>query len=290
MAGRFATSWDLFKASLAVLKSDKELTVIPIVSAACSLAVVAVMGAGLYLTARPQTGVTIREASGTAESTQYTAGPLTYVVGVVGYIVLAFVVTFFTAVLVAGAYQRLTGEDPTLSTALSAASKRLPQILLWSLVVATVGQILNAVKERAGFLGDFVANLVGAAWDIVTWLAVPIIVVEGTGPLDSLKKAAGLFRKTWGENLIAQGGFGLAGLALVVPGLVIGVGIIMLLPLVGIVLLVAYIALVSVLLSTLSGIYRTALYLYASTGEAPSFFDQAQMAAAFEPNRRRRLG
>lgn len=285
MAGKFATSWELFKSSLAVLKSDKELTVIPVVSGLCSLVVVAAMGAGLYLTARPDAKVTIRETSGTVESTQYTATPLTYVVGVVGYVVLAMVVTFFAAVLVAGAYQRLTGGNPTLSTALGAASKRLPQILLWSLVLATVGLILNAIKEKAGFLGDFVANLIGATWDIVTWLAVPVIVVEGTGPLDSLKRSAGLFRKTWGENLIAQGGFGLAGLVLMLPGLVIGFGIMMVLPIVGIVLLVAYIALVSVLMSTVSGIYRTALYMYASTGQTPAFFDQSQMAAAFGPKK-----
>lgn len=195
------------------------------------------------------------------------------------------VVTFFAAVLVAGAYQRLTGGDPTLDTALGAASKRLPQILLWSLVVATVGLLLNAIKEKAGFLGDFVANLVGAAWDIVSWLAVPVIVVEGTGPLDSLKRSAALFHKTWGENLIAQGGFGLAGFVLMLPGLVIGIGITMLLPIVGIVLLVAYVALVSVLMSTVSGIYRTALYMYASTGQAPAFFDQSRMATAFGPKK-----
>ncbi|MCX7619666.1 MAG: DUF6159 family protein [Acidimicrobiales bacterium] len=285
MAGKFATSWNLFKSSWNVLKADKELAVIPVMSAVCSLVVVAVMGVGLFLTARPSTGLRLREAGGQIEATQYSATPLTYVVGVVGYVALSVVITFFAGVLVAGAYQRLTGGDPTLASAFSAAAKRFPQLLLWSLLVATVGLILNAVKERSGFLGDLVANLVGAALEIVTWLAVPVIVVEGTGPLDSLKRSANLFKKTWGENLIAQGGFGLAGLVVMLPGLVISAAVIAVLPLVGAVMLVAYVALVTVLLSALSGIYRTALYMFASTGEAPGFFDQSQLVAAFGPKR-----
>ena len=52
-------------------------------------------------------------------------------------------------------------------------------------------------------------------------------------------------------------------------------------PFVGIPLLVVWIVAVAVVLSTLGGIYRTALYLYASTGQAPQGFDQNQMASSF---------
>lgn len=39
----------------------------------------------------------------------------------------------------------------------------------------------------------------------------------------------------------------------------------------------------SVVITTLTGIYRTALYLYATTGRAPAGFDQQVMASAFRP-------
>lgn len=121
------------------------------------------------------------------------------------------------------------------------------------------------------------------AWEIVTWLAVPVVVVEGTGPIESLKRAAVLFKQTWGENLIAQGGFGILGLLAVLPALLIIFVVVPAVPLAGIVLAAAWIAATSVVLSALSGIYRAALYLYASTRQAPASFSVEEMQAAFRP-------
>ena len=53
-------------------------------------------------------------------------------------------------------------------------------------------------------------------------------------------------------------------------------------PIVGIVLFVVWIAVVSIVLATLNGIFRTALYDYAA-GHEIQWFDQAQLAAAFKP-------
>ena len=71
------------------------------------------------------------------------------------------------------------------------------------------------------------------AWEIVTWLAVPVVVVEGTGAIDSLKRSAGLFKTTWGENLVAQAGFGILGLVLMLPALVIAMLVGVAIPLAG---------------------------------------------------------
>ena len=102
--------------------------------------------------------------------------------GAVAYLLITFVVTFFTAALVAGARERLTGGRPSLGSAFSAASRRLPEIFLWSLLTGTVGLTLNAIENRGGILVRLVVRAIGMSWRIVTWLAVPVIVAEGTGP------------------------------------------------------------------------------------------------------------
>jgi hypothetical protein len=132
-----------------------------------------------------------------------------------------------------------------------------------------------------------VANVVGMAWQIVTWLAVPVIIVEGTGPIASLKTAAGLFKKTWGENLIAQAGFGLLGIIAMLPGILVAGALIAIGPaanvVLGIAIGVVWIAAVAIVLSALNGIFRTALYLYASTGTVPPAFPKEAVEGAFGP-------
>ena len=277
---RIANSWALAKSSWAVLKADKELAAIPVISFLATMVVMALAGGGVYVSLTEK----VTEPGNT---TSVEATPLTYVVGAVGYLAITFVVTYFAAVLVSGAYQRLSGGNPTLGSAFSQASSRLGPIFAWAMLTGTVGLILQAIRSRAGFLGTFVVNLVGMAWEIVTWLAVPVVVVEGTGAIDSLKRSAGLFKKTWGENLVAQGGFGLLGMLLMLPALAIAMLVGVVIPVAGLLLAALWVAVVSVILSALNGIFRTALYMYAATDEAPAMFTHDELAGAFAPKRSR---
>ena len=155
----------------------------------------------LHETTTLQTGI-----DGTYNATTMEPSPLTFVVGAGRVDPLTFVSIFFSAALVAGAYQRLTGGEPTLSSVFGAAAARLPQILGWTLLAGTVNLILNQI-ENQGIIGSIVGNLLQTGWRVATWLAVPVIIVEGPGPWTSLKRAGGLFKQTWGENLIAQAVF-----------------------------------------------------------------------------------
>ena len=147
--------------------------------------------------------------------------PLTYVVGVVGYLLITFVVTFFAAALVAGARERLLGGNPTLGSAFAVAARPPRPIFLWSLLTGTVGSHPQHHPE-AGPASSARSSSGPSAWpgrSSPGW-PCPVIVVEGTGPITSLKRSAALFRQTWGENLIGQVGFGLVGFVFMVPGLV----------------------------------------------------------------------
>lgn len=269
--GRFANSKALAGASWTVLKTDRSLLAIPIISAVVTLVVIAAFGGTALLT--------LDQAS-TAAGTTYDPTPFTYAVGVVGYLVVTFVITFFTAAIVAGALDRFRGGTPTVSTALAGAGRRAVPILWWSLVVGTIGLLLQALEERLGALGQIVARLVGMAWQVVTWLAIPLIVDRGTGPMTSLRTSAGLFKRTWGENLITQAGLGLVAVLVALPGVVLGGALALAVPVLGIAVAAVWVAGVAIVFAALGGILRTAVYLYASDQPVPGF-DEATLAAAF---------
>jgi hypothetical protein len=277
--GRFARSWDLFKTSLSVVRQDKELLWMPVLSALASLvAVLAIAGVGLGSGVWPQT----TNPDGT---TNLPGAALAFVL----YIILAFVTLFFNAAVVAGATERLKGGDPTMGSALGAAWKKAGRLFLWSIVVATVNVILQAIRERAGALGRILAGIGGIAWNLATFFMVPILVFEDEHLGRSVKRSAGLFKQTWGETVIGQAGLGLAGMVFTVAAVLVGLlALFLLAPLgvaglvAGIAVLVLGVVLVMALFSVLDGVYKAALYRYATTGVAAGGFQAEQLGGAFE--------
>jgi hypothetical protein len=152
-------------------------------------------------------------------------------------------------------------------------------------VTATVTMVLQAIEERFGIVGTIVARLVGLAWQLVTFLVVPILVLEDLGVGDALKRSKDLFKKTWGENVIGQFGLGAVGFLLALPGLIL-VGIGAAIGTAGLIVLgtvgVVWLIVSAVIVSALSGIYRTALYHYAANGTVPGEFSGIDFAAAFK--------
>lgn len=281
--GRFQRSMQLAKQSWAVLQHDKELLAIPVIGFVVTVVVAALFGAGTYLTLHPETQIATNAYGDSYTTKTMAASPVTFVVGAVGLYVLTFVTIYFSAVLVAGAYERLTGGEPTLGSAFARASSRLPQLLGWAALAGTINLIIQQIESR-GLLGAIIGNLMDAAWRVATWLAVPVIVVEGPGPWTSLKRAATLFKQTWGENLIAQAGFGLIGFLAMFAGFVVAFAMGALVPIVGIVVGIVWLGVVATVMSALTGIFKTALYLYA-TGRQNPWFDQQLMAASFGPKK-----
>jgi hypothetical protein len=178
----------------------------------------------------------------------------------------------------------LNGQQPSTGDALRAASMRIHQILGWALVAATVGFILRILEERSERVGAFVAGLLGMAWSITTFLAVPVLVVEGKGPIDSFKKSAKLLRRTWGDQLMGNFSFGAIFFLLSLPAIIavvvafnVGGGALGVFVLVIAVIYWIVLALVD---STLQTIYQAALYVFAAQGEVPHGFRKRQLKGA----------
>jgi len=263
----------LARASWEVLKADRELVLLPVISALASLVVAL-------------TFIIPVVATGSFSGGNAKGGPVTYILLFVMYVALAYVTIFFNAALVHAANERLDGGDPTLRSALNGAAARAGRILPWAIVSATVSLILQAIEERAGTLGRIVTGLAGLAWSLVTYLVLPILVIEDVGVGDAIRRSSQLFKRTWGENVAAQMGFGLLGFLLILPGLLLaalGIAGGGATAVAGIAVAVLWGITVAVVLAALSGIFQTALYRYARDGSSGGGFDNSALRGAFAP-------
>ena len=280
--GRIQRSITLAKSSWSVLKSERSLALFPVFSAVVSIVVLGVLLAIGWFTLGTETDIHGNESPA--------ANAATFLIVGIGYLALAFVQTYFLSALVAVANERLLGRDANMADGFSKASARISRIFGWSIVLATVSMIMRAIEERAGFLGPIVAGFLGAAFNILTFLAVPIIMFEDLGPINALKRSGTLFKQTWGENLAAQIGMSALGLIVFLPAVLIGViGVATGVTVIAIACIAVAILIViigQVVIAALSGIYRTALYRYAVDGTVPEAFADANLEQAFGPKKR----
>lgn len=275
--GRFGRSWELAKSSWSVLRADLELLWLPVISFAATL----VTGALFF--------VPIWAMSTTDDIDGSTSmSPLSWVLIALAYVSLAYVTIFFNAALIHAADERMRGGDPTVGSALRGAAGRAGAILPWAIVSATVSVILRAIQERAGILGRIVAGIAGIAWSLVTFLVLPILVIEGIGVGTAIKRSSEMFKRTWGEQVIANAGIGLVSLVAILAGLPLlllaasGVGV---LAAVGIGAFVLWVGAVVAVTSALSVIYQTALYHYAVNGMPPEAFARVDLRNSFAAKR-----
>ncbi len=280
--GRFRRTLDTAKASWAVLQHDRELALLPVFGAIASLVVAAAIGIPIWLSTDG-----IDDGGSDTGST-----PMLWIGGLIILIAGTIITVFFNAAVVSGARERFSGGDPTISSAIKGAFSRLHVIVPWALLAVTVGLILRAIQSSDNAFTRIIGSILDMAWGVLTFLVVPILVVEETGPFQSVKRSGELLRTTWGENLMAQVGFGIIGIVAALPGIliaVIGVSAGSAGAVIGIAIGVAWIALVSVVVSTLTAIFQMALYLYATTGQVPSGFENSGLRDTFHERSQGRL-
>lgn len=276
---RLFRSWELTKASFAVLRSDRNLLVFPLAAAVASLLIAIV-----FFVPAALTGVAWDDTNDS--------------LSVAGYVILfAFYLVQYTIViasqtaLVGCALIRMNGGTPTIEDGIRIAQQRLPSIVGYAAIAATVGVILQAVRERSNALGDIVAGILGGAWHLVTFLIVPVLVVENVGPIEGIKRSGSLLKRTWGENIIGSGAigliFGVFAFAIVGLGVLLAIGLGSLLGIAGVIVIavvvIVALAVVSLIGSALSGIYTAALYQYAVGNDTGGFYDDRTFEAAFRP-------
>jgi len=276
---RIRRGWALTKKSWALLNSHRELVRFPLFGGIATIILGLVfLGPGAFALDQHSYGIGV---------------PLI----VIGIYILSVVGIYFSVGLAACADRIFRGESGTFGDGIAVANSRFGAICGWAALSTAIAVVIGLLENQGGALGDIAGRLVGAAWSLVTFLAVPVIAIEGTGPFPTLKRSAALFRERWGQQITGNLAIGgvvfllgfLPGIALIVVGVVIwpSVGFL------GAVLLVigALIICVALLVSkALSGIFGVALYRYALDGDVVGGFTQEDLESAVRPKRGRKTG
>jgi hypothetical protein len=286
---KFSRSLALTKQSWSILQAHPQLSLFPIVSTVATLIVLAsfaVPGYFMFISGHVQTG----------PNGHVQMGPLNYAYSFCFYLVSYFVVIFFNSALVASANEIFAGRKATFADGMRMAISRIGSIFVYALISATVGMILRVISERTGVIGAIASRFLGMAWTIATYFVAPILVVERKNPVEAIKESAAMLKKTWGEGLIVNVSlhilFLLIGLIACIPfvgGFVMVIAGHMLVGLALIIGAVAFVVILSLISTTLAGVFQTALYLYARTGEVPAGYDPAWIQQAFTEKPRKQF-
>ena len=83
-------------------------------------------------------------------------------------------------------------------------------------------------RAALGIVGKILGFLGGIAWAIATFFVVPVIVAEGLGPIEALKRSANTIKQVWGTSVRTTLRFGVIQFALTLaPMFLFIVGIVM---------------------------------------------------------------
>jgi hypothetical protein len=266
---RIKRGWGLTKKSWGLLREHPSLIRFPLYGGiATTLLAIVFLGPGLYLWDDDQL-----------------AGAIPLIA--IGVYVLSLVGFYFSVGLAACADMIFRGQEAAVSDGLAVARSRLRQISGWAAVSAAISLVMGVLENQGGALGTLAARLVGMAWSLVTFLAVPVIAIEGTGPFETIKRSGALFRERWGQQITGNIAIGAAVFLLgVLPATALIVGGIVLwssASFAGALLVVigALVLALALLVSrALSGIFGVALYRYALDGETVGGFTREDMESA----------
>ena len=286
MFERIGRGWEIAKASWAVVKLHPKLLLLPVFSGIAFVALMAAIGLSVFAGSKSDY---VRHLMETQQP-----DPIVYMALFAFYFACTFIIVFFNAALIFCALQSFAGKEPSLRAGLATAAGRLPQILAWTFVAATIGLILNALqsflKDKLGFIGALLGGLAETAWAVVTYFVVPVVVVDGVGPIEAVKRSSAILRRTWGEAIGGEGGLGLISFLFILPVVLLvgllgtaGVGVWASPPaaIALIAIIAVYLLALVIVFTALGTIFRTGTYIYATTGQAPSNMDPALLQAAF---------
>lgn len=212
------SSWQrgrvLTNKSWAVLRANPSLMKWPLLGMLAALPGVAVVVAGVVLLA-DQSNV---------------AGAAAILVG--AYLAV-FGGMLCSAALVAAADQALRGQP--VDGAFGRATQHLGAIAGWAVIQTVVGWLLQALTNggsggqggTAGAILSILRIVLGAllstAWALITFFVLPLVVLEGLGPVAAIKRSGHIFKERWGTQIL--GGIRIGGMVFLfamLPALVMG--------------------------------------------------------------------
>jgi hypothetical protein len=266
---RIKRGWALTKKSWALLNAHRDLVRFPLYGGIATIILGLVfLGPGLFFLGEHTYGVGV---------------PLV----VIGVYVLTVIGIYFSVGLAACADLIFRGQNATVHDGMAIANERFSQICGWAALSTAIGLIVGLLENQGGIFGEIAGRLVGAAWSLVTFLSVPVIAIEGTGPFATLKRSGSLFKDRWGQQITGNIAIGGAVFLIgILPAIVLIVAGFLVWPSTGVaggalILIGVLIMGVALLVSkALSGIFGVALYRYALDGQVLGGFTQEDLESA----------
>ncbi len=261
---RLSNGWKFGMTSLQIIKENKSLLLFPVMSTVALIFVTLSFAGGAFAAMGLEVDNILDNVAGGNEWVIYT-------VVFVYYLVNYFVIVFFNMGLIHCARLIFDGKKPTVTDGLHYSTSRLNAILSWALLAATVGVVLQILEDKLGKVGQLVVSLVGIAWSIATFFAVPIIAYEDVTPIEAVKRSGAMMREKWGEAVGANFSFGaffILGYLIIIAG---GIFLLTIQPVVGIVTMVLAALLLHTVIAAAKTVFVAAAYNHLNDRPAGRF-------------------
>jgi hypothetical protein len=277
MFTRIKQGWELTKKAWSVVRQHPGLARLPLTGGVLAvIAALVLAGPGVFL------------ANAESDATRLVG----YILIALGSYAASFLVIYYNVILAAAANDALEGREPDVAAARQIAKNRIPVIAGWALVSALVSVAFAILRDRGGIPGRIAASLGAAIWGLVTFLVIPVVALEGIGPIEAIKRSGSLIKGRWGQQVTGNfviGGiatlFTLLGAAAIVGGVVLmaggtGAGLIGgILVVLGLVVAVA----AAVFAGATRGVFGVALYHFVAEDRAVGPFTSSELASAAAP-------
>lgn len=250
------TSIEIARASFRVLNRNRRLMAFPVLSIVATITLAVLLFPIIAAGSSAEAGIGIA----------------------VFYFALHFVNTYFSAALTSESLRALRGQPTSVTGGLGCAATRARSIAGYSAISSTVGFVLGLLGGRPRGAMRWVKQMLGLAWMLVSYLALPVMIAERRGGYDSVVRSGRLLKQTWGETAMGEIGVRVMTIqfVLVVVALAALLAKIIDEPVVlGIIVLI--LIGFGIVVATLQAIYRAALYIFAAEGVIPDDFDTPEM-------------
>ncbi len=185
-----------------IVFSDPQLFVYPVLAlviAAIAFAVIATI-------------IIIASVGVGAASASVHVGFVTLVVGLfIAYVVAFYIVVYFTTAMLIAFKSYVKGKKLSVGQALAATNPYTTLLLEWSIFYSVISVLLQIVEiliemalRRFGIIGNIISSIIVSVANISLWLAVlfalPVIIEEKTGPIQTIKKSATFIFHNFGNT------------------------------------------------------------------------------------------
>lgn len=275
----FKKSWELTKTTFKIINKDKRLFILPLFSVFFSiLFVFSLIFPALFF-----------------------ENNLSIITVFLFYIGVSFIATFFNVATVFLVKNIIEEKKVTLGKIFAFAFSKVGSILIWSILSATIGiilRILDKIAEKIGGIGKILikvtTSLIGGIWAFISIFVIPEIVYKNINPFMAIKESSLKIKKTWGENIIKNIGFGTIRFLLILFGIVVGLFGVLLIPSLTIAyiffgIVVLYLIVITLYFNVANAVFNTALYVYADTGKMPFNYSEKTAKEIFIKNKEKEM-